>query len=114
MRPGSAYYQPTYGINHHDNCYVTLNEAADHHMCCCLRGLTTLIVAQDVKVFGLVVTQPYPVCVSSMPAIILAMVELVFLIFGGKRIEDLMPLNGPGLFKRCISGELSFVSFPAF
>ncbi len=56
MRPGSAYYQPTYGIDHHDNCYVTLNEAADHHMCCRLRGLTTLIVAQDVKVFGLVAT----------------------------------------------------------
>jgi hypothetical protein len=68
MRPGSAYYQPTYGIDHHDNCYVTLNEAADHHMCCCLRGLTTIIVAQDVKVFGLVATQQYPVCVSSMPA----------------------------------------------
>jgi len=50
MRPGSAYYQPTYGINHHDNCYVTLNEAAGHHMCCYLRGLTTLIVAQDVNV----------------------------------------------------------------
>ncbi len=83
-------------------------------MCCCLRGLTTLIVARDVTVFGLVAMQPYPVCVSSMPAIILAMVELVFLIFAGKRIEDLIPINGPGLFKRCISRELSFVSFPGF
>ncbi len=79
-----------------------------------LEGFDNTNCCTRCECFGLVATQPYPVCVSSMPAIILAMVELVFLIFAGKRIEDLMPLNGPGMFKRCISRGLSFVSFPAF